>query len=195
MQPHERTRFEQFSDGVFAIAITLLAIEIPVPELRSIQIKDSFYELLPLIPHLFTFFLSFVTIAIFWVNHHQLTKVIDHTNRRMLWSNVLLLMFVTLIPFATSAMSENVLHPLAFATYSFVFFAGSLSFTLLRYFVHKKCEPGAIAMRRSIVGPVSYCIALITSFISIWVALIFLIVPPLYYFLPKPSRHDNTSKQ
>jgi uncharacterized membrane protein len=192
MQPHARTRFEQFSDGVFAIAITLLALELRVPELTESSIGASLKELVPLLPNILTFVLSFVTIAIFWVNHHQLTRSMTHTNRRILWANILFLLFLTLIPFATSVVSVNPFHPLAVATYSAILFVGSVGFSVLRYFIHKSCDKGRVPMRRTLVGPAFYALAVIASFFIIKLAIFILLIPPLFYFLPKSSiRHDN----
>lgn len=186
MQPtHNKARLEQFSDGVFAIAITLLALELRVPHLAHTDIASSALELAPLIPNILTFILSFMTIAIFWVNHHQLTQVTGRISRRILWSNILILLFVTLIPFATETMSQNPYHPLAVMTYSFVLFGGSLSFSLLRYFVHHGLGEKKVSMGRSAIGPLLYIIAIFGAIASVWISYAALAIPPLFYFLPK----------
>ena len=95
-----KARFEQFSDGVFAIAITLLALELQVPELRSQQLVPAIQEIIPFLPNIVTFIISFITIAIFWINHRQLSEHITILKRRVLWANVSILLFITLIPFA-----------------------------------------------------------------------------------------------
>ena len=178
-------RIEQFSDGVFAIAITLLAIELKVPHLVSTSVSGSFSELLPLIPIVATFILSFVTIAIFWVNHQQLSQSMTAVSRRGLWMNVLLLMFITLIPFGTTVVSENPGNILAVATYSFILFATSLSFTTLVAHVHKHTPHRETIMKRSIVGPITYACAVIAVFVYIPAAYALLIIPPTFYFLPR----------
>jgi uncharacterized membrane protein len=186
MQVHTE-RFEQFSDGVFAIAITLLALELKVPLLKSPGLQEALRDLWPLIPSILTFFLSFITIAIFWVNHRQLTQVLSTMHRRILWANILVLFFVTLIPFVTTAASVNPFHPLAVLTYSLILLGGSLSFSMLRYFIHQSCGEGHIPMKRSMVGPLFYTLAVIASFYSIWIAYLMLAIPPLFYFLPRSS--------
>ena len=186
MHPIQKARFEQFSDGVFAIAITLLALELRIPELYSNSIGSAIRELAPLLPNIITFVLSFVTIAIFWVNHHQLTQMFDVVNRRrILWANVLFLMFLTLIPFVTQAASANPFHPLAMLTYSFVLFGASVSFSILRYFVHRSTGTTRVALGRSFVGPVFYLLAIIASFYSVLACYFLLAIPALFYFLPK----------
>ena len=195
MQPTPKARFEQFSDGVFAIAITILALELHVPKLTSMSVSGSLHELIPLIPTIVTFIISFVTIAIFWVNHHQLTREIVHiAMRRILWGNMLFLLFVTLIPFATEIVSTNPLHPLAMATYALVLFGGSVSFSIARYMVHKGLGEHHIPMKRSIVGPITYIIAAAVAFTSVWASFVLLIIPPIYYFLPKPSSPESSEE-
>lgn len=186
--PHNKARLEQFSDGVFAIAITLLALEIHVPSLYSNDFAKSFAEISKLLPNIITFIISFIAIAIFWVNHHQLTQTVGPIRRRVLWANVLVLLFVTLIPFATNVVSANTFNPLAVMTYSLIFFGGSVAFSILRYFVHKSLGEENIPMKRSFVGPAIYLLAVIMSPISVWIAYILLVIPPIFYFLPKSSR-------
>lgn len=178
-------RIEQFSDGVFAIAITLLAIELKVPQLISSSVGESFRELINLVPNIATFILSFVTIAIFWVNHQQLTQSMTLISRRILWLNVLLLLFITLIPFGTSVVTENPHNTLAVATYSMIMFFTSLSFTLLVLHVHKNTPHKKTIIRRSSVGPFVYGIAVVASFVAVPAAYTLLIIPPVFYFLPR----------
>lgn len=185
MHPIPKGRIEQFSDGVFAIAITLLALELHVPQLLSQNVGGSIRELLLLVPNIATFILSFMTIAIFWVNHQQLTQSMTNITRRTLWLNTLLLMFITLIPFVTSVATENAGNILAAVTYSFVLFATSLSFTTLVANVHHQTPHRGTILRRSIVGPVIYGCAVIACFIAIPAAYTLLIIPPVFYFLPR----------
>lgn len=185
MQPIHKARLEQFSDGVFAIAITLLALELKVPHIANQNLGASIRELLPLIPNVATFILSFIAIAIFWVNHHQLTRSIETVSRRIVWSNILFLMFVTLIPFATSVVAENPGSTLGILTYSLILLGNSVSFTGVRFFVHKHEGHGSVAFKRSLVGPIIYSLAVISTFFSIQLAYVFLFIPPLYYFLPR----------
>ena len=188
---HNKARLEQFSDGVFAIAITLLALELHVPDLVSTGVKEGINELRPHLPNIFTFVLSFLTIAIFWVNHHQLTQEVGAIRRRVLWMNMLNLLFVTLIPFGTEVASTNVLHPLAIMTYALILFGGSVSFTVLRYFVHQSCGEVKIPMKRSMVGPVIYLLAVLIAPFTPWLSYLFLAIPPLFYFLPQSRQKES----
>ena len=185
MYPTTKTRFEAFSDGVFAIAITLLALELHVPTLLSTSIEGGIIELLPLVPNILTFVLSFFAIAIFWVNHHQLTQTMGPLQRRILWTNVAFLLFITLIPFGTKVVSTNPDHSLAIMTYALILFAGSVAFTTLRYYVHRSCGEGVIPVKRSLVGPVVYGLAVVAAAFFIPLSYMLLAIPPLFYFLPK----------
>jgi uncharacterized membrane protein len=191
MQPTNKIRFDQFSDGVFAIAVTLLALELRVPYLQTPLPGFSLASLRPLVPGLLTFVLSFIAIAIFWVNQHQLTQnLVTISRRRILWLNILLLLFITLIPFVTQTMSLNVGAALGVSMYAFVLFAASVSFSLLRYWIHKEAGDHHIVMTRSILGPAVYFLALLAPFFSIPLAYGLLLIPPLFYFLPKGGSLD-----
>lgn len=181
----KRARMETFSDGVMAIAITLLALEIKVPHLQSTNLADSFRELIPLLPNIFTFILSFITIAIFWVNHHQLTQHLEHVGRRIVWVNMAFLLFQSLIPFATGAVSENPHNPLAVLTYSLILFGGSVSFTSLRLCIHPKGKLGGWRLYRGLVGPTVYFLAALIALVSVQSSYALLAIPPLFYFLPR----------
>jgi uncharacterized membrane protein len=191
-----KSRFEQFSDGVFAIAITLLALQLHVPTLISPTLSGALRELIPFIPNILTFFICFFSVAIFWVNHHQLTQEIKLIKRRTLWMNVLFLFFVTLIPFVVQAASENSGHPLAVLTFALVLLGGSASFSVLRYLVHENLGEHRIPIARSLIGPIFYFLAAAACLIDVWIAYLLLVIPPLYYFLPKEHRsykHQNDS--
>ncbi|MES2225057.1 MAG: TMEM175 family protein [Patescibacteria group bacterium] len=186
MEPTTKIRFESFSDGVFAIAITLLALELHVPALNTDSFRAA--DLIPLIPGVMTFVLSFVAIAIFWVNHHQLTQVFTHiTRRRILWLNIFFLLFLTLIPFVTETMSANIFFGPSISIYAIVLFGASASFSWLRYWIHRSNGDRHILMGRSIIGPAIYFLAVLAPLVSIELAYILLAIPPLFYFLPKHS--------
>lgn len=187
-QPTPR-RLEAFSDGVTAIAITLLSFELKVPVLTSDDLQSSILQIVDLLPTLLTFILSFVTIAILWVNHHQMTAHIKTLNRRIVWSNMLFLMFLAIIPFATRVIAENPYHALSVATYGFVLFCGSFSFSLTHLLIHmrlnKKLSFHSKLIEISFVGPIVYLCAIFSAFYYVPIAYVLLMIPPLYYFLPK----------
>ncbi|HWC57641.1 MAG TPA: TMEM175 family protein [Candidatus Paceibacterota bacterium] len=188
MHPIPKVRFEQFSDGVFAIAITLLALELPTPAIPTNDVTETLHALAPLVPGIITFLISFVTIAIFWVNHHQLTQLLDMIRRRrILWINMLFLFFLTLIPFITKEASASPFNPITVLSFSLFLFGASVSFSLLRYFIHKNAGEMHIPMGRSVVGPSIYLLAAAMTFLSVPASYLLLAIPALYYFLPKPT--------
>lgn len=176
-----RQRFESFTDGVMAIAITLLALKLKVPLFTELSSEMMNEYLLGF----GAFVLSFVTIAIFWVNHHRLSQHIhpDGLSRRALWANILFLMFVTLIPFASASMSENFYHNTSVIIFGLILLGASLSFALVRTFIHH--EPiTMIEAQRSFVGPIVYALAIVALYVAPPLGYAFLAIPPLYYFLP-----------
>jgi TMEM175 potassium channel family protein len=133
----ETGRLEAFSDGVFAIAITLLALDLRVPTLGE---HGSSWALATALAHNWpsyvAFFTSFFTILILWVSHHSIFKLVQKTNARLLFANGLLLMLTTVVPFSTSLVSEYLRLPaakMACAVYGGVFVVMALSFSLLWY--------------------------------------------------------------
>lgn len=191
MQDSRKTRIEAISDGVIAIAITLLALELKIPHLGEKDFYDSFTEIIPLIPGVLTFMLSFVSIAIFWVNHNRLTQHIKYVNGRIIWTNTAFLMCQTLIPFATRLISENPQNVLSVLVYSIILFGSSATFALLHYFIHQRDPISRNSIERSVVGPIFYIGAIVATLVSIWISYLFLIVPLAYYFIPRSSKKEE----
>lgn len=107
--PLERLMF--FSDAVFAIAITLLVIEIKVPHLHTGNPSEAWQSLLALLPSFFGYVLSFLVIGRFWIAHHTALQVMEHHSAKIVWPNIILLMTVAFMPFATANMAENLFNP------------------------------------------------------------------------------------
>ena len=104
-----KTRLEAFSDGVFAIVITLLILNVHVPDGRTLTLQS----LRPLVPPLATFVLSFIIVGVYWVAHHHMLHFVTHVNRRLLWLNLLLLLSVVFIPFPASLLGTGFNNPVA----------------------------------------------------------------------------------
>lgn len=136
------SRIEAFSDGVIAILLTIMVLDLRPPghDLRH----DTFAELVHyLTPKLTVYALSFVIIAKMWVSHHRLFCVVTHVTMPLLWLNNLLLFWMSLIPFATGFVSEDPTRPVAVATYGTVLSLNALSFTLLRQYVLTRLSPAS----------------------------------------------------
>ena len=137
----ENSRIEAFSDGVFAIAITLLILELKVPPHESVHsVNDLWNALVQLWPSYFAFLLSFGIILVSWVNHHYLFNVLDKSSRPFLYANGFLLLTITFMPFPTALLAEYIgtdyVKP-AVAFYCFGGVVNSIGWNLLLYTVYK----------------------------------------------------------
>src|SRR5215210_4094685 len=107
-----KTRLEAFSDGVIAIIITIMVLELKIPH------RTDWAALRPLIPVFISYMLSFIIIGIYWGNHHHLLHTVGHVNSKMIWANLHLLFWLSLIPFATGWMGENNFDKVTVAAYA-----------------------------------------------------------------------------
>ena len=119
------TRLEAFSDGVLAIIITIMVLELKVPH------GEDFSALKSLIPIFLSYVMSFIYVSIYWNNHHHLLQVTNSVNGSVLWANLYLLFWLSLLPFVTSWMGENHLAATPIALYGFVLLMAAIAYTLL----------------------------------------------------------------
>jgi uncharacterized membrane protein len=120
-----KTRIEAFSDGVIAILITIMVLELKVPHGSNLE------ALSPLLPRFLTYVLSFVFLGIYWNNHHHLFHVCERISGSIMWANLHLLFWLSLIPFVTGWMGENHFAPLPTAVYGAVLLLAAIAFTIL----------------------------------------------------------------
>ena len=118
-------RLEAFSDGVLAIIITIMVLEFRVPE------GSSFKSLIPLIPKVTSYILSFIYVGIYWNNHHHIFQIIEKVNGKILWANLNLLFWLSLLPFATAWMGENNFDNNPVALYGLVLLMAAIAFRIL----------------------------------------------------------------
>ncbi len=145
-------RIEAFSDGVIAILITIMVLELRVPQGTALA------SLRPLLPVLSSYALSFVFLAIYWNNHHHLFQAVRHVDGRILWANVHLLFWLSLVPFVTGWMGENEFAALPVALYGLVMLAAALAyFVLVRALIghHGRHSQLARAVGRDFKGKLS----------------------------------------
>ncbi len=121
-----KSRLEAFSDGVLAIIITIMVLEIKAPE------DDSFESLKALIPVFLSYVLSFVYVGIYWNNHHHMLQVVKRINGSILWSNLFLLFWLSLIPFATSWIGEHHFLAVPMSIYGFVLLMCAIAYNILQ---------------------------------------------------------------
>jgi len=183
---HKETgRIEAFSDGVFAVAITLLVFDLKVPlpsALESISIAGLGSALLYQWPSYLAFVTSFATILIMWVSHHSIFKLVDKSDQPFLFANGLLLMLVTVVPFPTSLVSEYLRTPAAAtacAVYAGIFVVINLAYNLLWWIIthHRLLNPGIspaqikALTRNFLVGFPIYLIAVGFAFLNPYVSI------------------------
>ena len=179
-------RLEAFSDGVIAIIITIMALELKVPK------EPDLSSLWPLIPVFFSYVLSFLFVGIYWNNHHHLLQAAKAVNGRVLWANLHLLFWLSLIPFTTGWMGQNAFAPWPVALYGVVLFFAGCSYTLLvRSLVthHGRESFVATAIGSDLKGNVSlllYAIAIPLSFVRSWIACTLYIVVAMIWLIPDP---------
>ena len=122
-----RARLEAFSDGVIAILITIMVLELHVP--HGVDLA----ALRPLLPLFLTYILSFIFLGIYWSNHHHMFHLVHHVNGKILWANLHLLFWLSMVPFTTEWMGENAHAPLPTAAYGIVLFMAAIAYTILQY--------------------------------------------------------------
>ncbi|MDM9585856.1 TMEM175 family protein [Nostoc sp. GT001] len=163
-------RLEAFSDGVIAIIITIMVLEIKVPHGLDLA------ALRPLIPVFLSYVLSFIYIGIYWNNHHHLLQAVRQVNGRILWANLHLLFWLSLIPFVTGWMGENHFAPIPVALYGTVLLLNAIAYfiltrTLISY--HGKDSTLAIAVGEDFKGKLSvvvYAVAIPLALMNSWFA-------------------------
>ena len=164
------TRLEAFSDGVLAIIITIMVLELKVPQ--GTDLKD----LLPLLPVFFSYVLSFVFLGIYWNNHHHLLQAIKHVDGRVLWANLHLLFWLSLFPFVTAWAGENRFASWPVALYGVVMLGAAIAYFILTralIILHGKDSVLAAAMGRDFKGKVSvvlYGLAIPIAFADSWLS-------------------------
>jgi uncharacterized membrane protein len=147
-----KARLEAFSDGVIAILITIMVLELKVPHGAKIE------ELQPLAPILLSYLLSFIYLAIYWVNHHHLFQAVRHVNGNILWANIHLLFWLSLVPFCTGWMGENQFAAVPVGLYGCVLLAAAVAYFILTIALvshHGKDSTIAIALGRDFKGKIS----------------------------------------
>jgi uncharacterized membrane protein len=133
-----KNRLEAFSDGVLAIIITIMVLELRAPH------ADSLAALKPLLPVLMAYVMSFLYVAIYWNNHHHLMHTVQHVSAAILWANMHLLFWLSLIPFATAWMGENHFAATPAALYGFILLMAALAYWLLSHAIIRSHGPDSV---------------------------------------------------
>ena len=177
-------RLEAFSDGVIAIIITIMVLEMKVPH------GSTFADLQPLLWVFLSYVLSFVNVGIYWNNHHHMLHAAKHVNGPVLWANLHLLFWLSLMPFATGWMGENHFAPVPTALYGLVLIMSAVAYTILTYaLIRLEGRDSLLAKavgtdRKGILSLVLYLIAVPSAFFQPWLAGALYVVVALVWLVP-----------
>lgn len=177
-------RMEAFSDGVLAIIITIMVLELAVPH------EPEWTALLPLLPIFLSYALSFVFLGIYWNNHHHLLQAVKHVDGRVLWANLHLLFWLSLFPFVNGWMGETQFATIPVAVYGVVLLLAAVAyFILVRALIalHGRQSVLAVAIGRDVKGKVSmliYLLAIPLAFVSAWLAFGLYVLVAIIWLVP-----------
>jgi uncharacterized membrane protein len=177
-------RMEAFSDGVIAILITIMVLQLPVPR----GTKPT--ALIPVAPIFLSYLLSFVYLAIYWNNHHHLLQAVEHVDGRVLWANMHLLFWLSLVPFTTAWLGQNPSAPWPVAIYGVSLLLAAIAYYLLTrtlIALHGRDSVLAAAVGRDLKGIVSvliYLAAIFLAFEGTWLAESGYVVVAIMWLIP-----------
>ncbi|HEY0803267.1 MAG TPA: TMEM175 family protein [Steroidobacteraceae bacterium] len=177
-------RLEAFSDGVIAIIITIMVLELKVPH------GSGFDALLPIIPVFLSYVLSFVYVGIYWNNHHHLLHAADRVSGLGLWANLHLLFWLSLIPFTTAWVDENHLVAAPVALYGFVLLMAAVAFFILAHILIRDNGPDsklAKAFGKDFKGRISivfYAVGIVLSLWQPWLGVMIYVLLAVMWFIP-----------
>ena len=180
----EKDRLQAFSDGVIAILITIMVLELHIPH------GTHAAALRPLVPLFITYALSFVNLGIYWNNHHHLLAATQRITGGVLWANLHLLFWLSLFPFFTGWMGENHFHPLPTAAYGCILLFAAIAYFILTKVIVAAQEPGSAleaALGRDMKGKISpaiYAVAIPIAFLNQWVSLGLYVCVSLMWLVP-----------
>ena len=191
-----KVRLEAFSDGVIAILITIMVLELKVPH------GTDWAALRPLLPVFLPYVLSFVYLAIYWNNHHHMLQATDHINGKILWANMHLLFWLSLIPFTTGWMGENHFAKLPTAVYGAVLLAAGIAYYVLQKMII--AQQGRNSKLRAAIGrdfkgkisPLIYLVAIPLAFVNQWISVALYVLTALMWLIPdrriESKLHDSS---
>ena len=190
-----KNRLEAFSDGVIAIIITIMVLELKIPHGESVE------TLAPLVPVFMSYVLSFVYVGIYWNNHHHMLHASTQVTGGILWANLHLLFWLSLFPFVTGWMGETHLAPVPSALYGGVLLAAAIAYLILQQAII--ASQGSESRLKAAIGgdwkgklsPVLYLCAIISTFLWLWVAQALYVVTAILWLVPdrriEKSLHGN----
>ncbi len=188
-------RLEAFSDAVIAIIITIMVLEFKAPHASNLE------ALKPLIPVFLSYVLSFIYIGIYWNNHHHLLQAVRRINGRIMWANLHLLFWLSLVPFGTAWMGENYFSTYPVAIYGVLLLCAGLAYWILTQSIinfHGKDSTIAIAIGNDFKGKLSliiYAVAILLAFVNSWLACGLYILVAVIWFIPDRRIERNLPRE
>jgi uncharacterized membrane protein len=189
-----RGRLEAFSDGVIAIIITIMVLELRVPH------DASWRSLTPIAPVFLSYVLSFVFVGIYWSNHHHLLQVVERVNGGALWANLHLLFWLSLTPFVTEWMGENKFAAAPVSLYGGVLLGAAIAYFILAkslLAIHAKDSLLAVALGADFKGKISmviYLVAIPLAFVRSWLACLFYVLVAVMWLVPDRRIEKNIAR-
>ena len=190
----KKGRLEAFSDGVIAIIITIMVLELKIPH------GSDWAAIRPVVPVFFTYVLSFIYLGIYWNNHHHMLYVTERINGAILWANMHLLFWLSLVPFVTGWMGENHFAPLPTAVYGGVLFAASIAYYVLQRLIiaeqgpHSKLKTAVGGDVKGKLSPVIYVAAIALAFVNQWVSDALYVLVALMWLIPDKRIESRVSE-
>lgn len=186
-------RLEAFSDGVLAIIITIMVLEMKAPEGTSIE------ALMEIVPIFLSYIISFVYLGSYWNNHHHLFQITERVNGKVLWANLHLLFWLSLIPFATSWIGENHIEALPVAFYGMILLMSAIAFFLLRIEIIKSHTENTVLKehlqdKKELLSLALYLVGTIASFFMPYLGIICYISVLLIWFIPSSQIEHKLNK-
>jgi uncharacterized membrane protein len=188
-------RMEALSDGIFAIAATLLVLDIRIPEIIDASTPQMMHSMYEILPSLLAFIFSFLNILIFWVNHDSIGKVINYYDATLTYLNILFLLFISLVPFTTAFVSRYPFQLISISVYGLVSLLTASVAAWMYYHVafksnlmHKDISQ-KLRMKiwkRILLGPLFFSLAIACGWIHVFIPIIiYVLVPLLFLVMPK----------
>jgi uncharacterized membrane protein len=189
-------RIEALTDGVFAIIVTLLVLELRVPALGDVRSPRELADgLIAGLPTFVSWMLSFIILCKFWLNHHHVLAMARHANYALVWMNSIFLMLQSFVPFPTAMIGQYPQNPLAVSFFGVVMAVNTIFFVYLQAYIVRHLVRPELAhlqdprlIRNSAIGPLSYLLGAALAWVNVVLAFAVYFITPLFFIVPPPLK-------
>ena len=186
-----KERLEAFSDGIFAVALTLLVLDLHVPDIANHSSFSQYVKaVIPLFPNVISFILSFATIAVHWVSHHYLFRRLKGTPLGLVWLNNFFLLWICFMPFPTAMIGEHPTDEFPILLYGVNQLLAALTFLSFRSYVKSRklfinnAAEKEMGPRHSLPAIIIFTLSILLAFVNVYLSLLCFFLVPLLYFIP-----------